>query len=213
MPTLTSLERRLARLEADERGDDGDEESRDWRCRFIEWLHDNFGDEDEAAERELDWVISSFLESMICCGLQYKGWHNRFSTDSRFAADPEFAGLWERWSARCDYLSHEVFMYRLTPEEGSRHCFDFWTVRHDGEQERLRQELVRRMRSILVAEGKIDLHDMLPDEEGKSTWKPTDPCNVGTCEGHHMKEPPSLVYRWKAERGLGIYDSPARVKE
>jgi hypothetical protein len=189
--TLQSLKRRLARLEQVK--DSEADQARDWRWRFMHWLRCK---QAEAGERELDWLIPSFFQSLLAD--VSNGWPHRLGPTSPFAVDADFAALWGRWMARYDSLQHEVCMFRLTPEQGPRHPFDFWTPRADGEQEALRGELVRRMRSILATQWDF-LHDCLPDQEGKSLWRPSSPATVDTRPPHSLVEPKSLYYRWCEE--------------
>jgi len=157
--TITGLERRLRKLESAASVET--EKKRDWRIAFLHSLPE------AQAELELDWVVPSLLRTLI--GVNAGGYAvPPLSPLSPFAADPDFAQLWTKWCERYHFLFHEWCMKRLTREQGPREAFDFWTRRADDEQERLRRELVQRMKVVLKATEN-------PLHQAWSHWRPASP--------------------------------------
>jgi hypothetical protein len=154
MPTLTSLERRLRRLE-EESGDDGDSSRLPWFMQFAVTLTN------EEFDLEDDWLIPVMMRHFMRGGMP--GYPNH-DGGGGLAQDPSIAPLWTQWHERFHYVCHEVSMGRLEPD-GAHELYNFWTVRNDAVQENLRRQLVDRLR-VLLPEGIGDLLD---------EWKPSSP--------------------------------------
>jgi hypothetical protein len=167
--TLTSLERRLSRLESDQQQDDTTDEKKNlpWYVKY------SLTFTEEEMEREADWLYPKLFEDMIDAGTP--GYPNPHP-GGIFRVDPDFESLWKKWTARQDFVSHEVSMYRLK-SDGTLCPLNFWTIRsNDPELERLRQEVVARMVAVLKEHGQDELMRVLTE------WKPScaERCGVNT---------------------------------
>jgi hypothetical protein len=167
--TLTNLERRLAKLEAEqEQGDAPDKnEHLPWYVKYSLTLSE------EEMEREADWLYPVLFEDLLDAGSQ--GYPNP-NPGGIFRVDSDFPRLWQRWARRQGFVSHEVSMYRLE-SDGTLCEFNFWTIRNnDPELERLRQEVVARMVAVLKEHGQDELMLVLTE------WKPScaELCGVNT---------------------------------
>jgi hypothetical protein len=170
MRSAATLERRLARLEADEAGDDGDTPRLPWFAQYGETLTD------EEFEVEADWLIPTWMRHFIRGGMP--GYPNH---DGRggLAEDPSIAPLWAQWHERFHFVRHEVSMGRIEPDL-AHELYDFWTVRNDAVQEYLRRQLVERL-LVLLPEG---IRDLLTE------WEPSSPeaCTI---------TPSPAYWRWR----------------